>query len=222
MGLLEGRKGLIFGIANDRSIACHIAAACLAEGATCGFPHLPSEKNGSRVAKALEEIGVTDPWLISCDVSKDEEIDAVFSAARERFDALDFVVHSIAYADRTYLKPGKFVETSRDTFAQGHYLRAERAALARRCGTAFRNLGQGLHSLQDKTSHCWSHDAATPLDHITKGMNNPRYLGRGGGPFRPDWVSRWPRDARIAENQTRQYLEKFLDIPCNPCARRRS
>ena len=118
MGLLTGRKGLIFGVANDRSIACHIAACCLAEGATCGFPHLPGEKNERRVAKALEAIGAGNSWLFPCDVSRDEEIDAVFSAATERFDAIDFVVHSIAYADRAYLKPGKFVETPRDTFAQ--------------------------------------------------------------------------------------------------------
>jgi len=118
MGLLEGKKGLVFGIANDRSIACHIGQRVLAEGAVCGFPYLPGEKNERRVAKALEEIGVRDPWLVPCDVSKDADIDAVFAAAQERFDTIDFLVHSLAFADRAYLKPGKFHETPREVYAQ--------------------------------------------------------------------------------------------------------
>jgi enoyl-[acyl-carrier protein] reductase I len=118
MGLLEGRRGLIFGIANDRSIACHIAASCVAEGATCGFPHLPGEKNERRVRKALEDLGFAGPWLLPCDVSKEADIDAVMEATKDRFRTIDFVVHSIAFADRAYLKPGKFVETPREVFAQ--------------------------------------------------------------------------------------------------------
>lgn len=118
MKLLEGRKGLIFGIANDRSIACHIAKTFHEMGADCAFPHLPGEKNERRTAKALEKIGIDNPWLLPCDVSKDEEIDAVFEQTRGKFDTLDFVIHSIAFADRTYLKPGMFAETPRDVFAQ--------------------------------------------------------------------------------------------------------
>ncbi len=118
MNLLAGRKGLVFGIANDRSIACHIAKAVLGQGAACGFPYLPGEKNERRVSKALEEIGVTDPWLLPCDVAKDVDLDATFAAAKERFDTLDFVVHSLAYADRAYLKPGLFVETPREVYTQ--------------------------------------------------------------------------------------------------------
>ena len=118
MGLLEDRKGLIFGIANDRSIACHIAKSFLDEGATCGFPHLPGEKNERRVRKALDNAGVSDAWLMPCDVSKDEDLDSVMDATRERMDSIDFVIHSIAFADRTYLKPGKFAETPRGAFAQ--------------------------------------------------------------------------------------------------------
>lgn len=118
MNLLEGRKGLVFGIANDRSIACHIAKAVMAQGAACGFPYLPGEKNERRVSKALEEIGVAEPWLLPCDVAKDNDLDATFAAAKERFDSLDFVVHSLAYADRAYLKPGLFVETPREVYSQ--------------------------------------------------------------------------------------------------------
>ncbi len=118
MGLMEGRKGVIFGIANDRSIACHIGKHLIAEGATCAFPHLPGEKNVRRVTKALTGIGVIDPWLIPCDVSNDDDLDVTFAAVRERFDSIDFLVHSVAFADRTYLKPGMFVQTPRDVFAQ--------------------------------------------------------------------------------------------------------
>ena len=133
MGLLDGRKGLIFGIANDRSIACHIARSFVAEGATCGFPHLPGEKNERRVRKALQDFGGDDPWLMPCDVSRDEDIDETFAQVRERFDAIDFVVHSLAFADRAYLKPGKFVDTPRDVYCQALDISAySLVAIARR------------------------------------------------------------------------------------------
>lgn len=118
MGLLDGRKGLIFGIANDRSIACHVARSLHEEGAACGFPHLPGEKNARRAQKAIEAIGIADPWLIPCDASSDEDLDAVLAATKQRFDTIDFVVHSIAYADRNYLKPGMFHQTPRDVWSQ--------------------------------------------------------------------------------------------------------
>ena len=131
--MLEGRKGLVFGIANDRSIACHIAKGFVGEGALCGFPYLPGEKSERRVQKALEEIGVTNGWLLPCDVSKDADLDATFAATRERFDTIDFMVHSLAFADRTYLKPGKFAETPREVFAQALDISAySLVAMARR------------------------------------------------------------------------------------------
>ncbi len=136
MGLLEGRKGLIFGIANDRSIACYIAKCFMDQGAACGFPHLPGDKSERRARKALEEIGMPDPWLVPCDASKDEDIDAVLEATKKRFGSIDFVVHSIAYADRAYLKPGRFVETPRDVFAQALDISAySLVAIARRMRT---------------------------------------------------------------------------------------
>ncbi len=117
MGLLEGRKGLVFGVANDRSIAWHIARNLIDQGATCGFAHLPGEKMERRVRKALEAGGVADPWLIPCDVSNDDQIDQVFTAAKQRFDAIEFLVHSIAFADRQYLRSGNFRQTPRESFA---------------------------------------------------------------------------------------------------------
>lgn len=117
-GLLAGRKGLVFGIANDRSIACQIARSCLDEGAVCAFPFLPGEKSERRVRQAVAGLRIEDPWLLACDVTKESDLDDAISAAGERFGTIDFVVHSIAYADRTYLRPGRFADTPRDVFAQ--------------------------------------------------------------------------------------------------------
>jgi enoyl-[acyl-carrier protein] reductase I len=71
-----------------------------------------------RVRKTLEDGGVAAPWLHPCDVSRDDDLDSMFSAAAKHFGRLDFVVHSIAYADREVLQPGKFAGTSRSAFAQ--------------------------------------------------------------------------------------------------------
>ncbi len=118
MKLLEKRNGLVFGLANDRSIAWHIARNAMEHGASCGFPYLPGEKMERRVRKTLEDGGVSDPWLHPCDVTRDQDLDLLFVAAAERFGRLDFIVHSVAYADREYLQPGKFAETPRAAFAQ--------------------------------------------------------------------------------------------------------
>jgi len=118
MGLLDGKKGLVFGVANDRSIATHIAHHLIDQGATCAFTHLPGDKMERRARKAVEAIGVTDPWLVPCDASKDEDLDAVFEKVKSDLDAIDFLVHSIAFADRTYLQIGNFHETPRNAYTQ--------------------------------------------------------------------------------------------------------
>ena len=118
MGLLDGKKGLILSVANDRSIAWHIAKNAIDQGATCGFGYLPLEKMERRVRKALEEGGFGQEWLFPCDVGKDEDIEKFFAAAKEQFGTIDFVVHSLAFADRNYLKPGAFLSTPRNVFTQ--------------------------------------------------------------------------------------------------------
>jgi enoyl-[acyl-carrier protein] reductase I len=118
MGLLDGKKGLILNIANDRSIAWHIAVNCIKQGATCGFGYLPLEKMERRVRKAMEDGGFGNEWLFPCDVSKDEDIEKFFAAVREKFGTIDFLVHCLAFADRNYLQIGKFLSTPRDTFKQ--------------------------------------------------------------------------------------------------------
>jgi enoyl-[acyl-carrier protein] reductase I len=101
MGLFDGKKGLVFGIANDRSIAAAIARELHAQGAEMGFTHLPDTdpsrpKSEKRLGKV---VGDWNPKLIMpCDVQDESSLDAVFSAAAETFGSIDFLVHSIAYA----------------------------------------------------------------------------------------------------------------------------
>lgn len=116
MGLLDGNVALIVGIANDRSYAYSIAEALHGAGATLAFTHLPGDKNQRRTAKAIEKLGITDPWLEPLDASSDDEIDAVFSKLGESFGRLDTFVHSIAFADREWLAQGKFHKTPRDAY----------------------------------------------------------------------------------------------------------
>jgi len=123
MGLLDGKTGLILNIANDRSIATHIATNCVKQGATCGFGFLPMdnpEKSKRRVQKAMEENGFGDAWLHPCDVGSDESIAGFFAGAREKFGKIDFLVHCLAFANRDFLKKdyGVFTSTPREVFKQ--------------------------------------------------------------------------------------------------------
>jgi len=123
MSLLDGKKGLILNIANDRSIAAHIANNAIKQGATCGFGFLPmdnAEKSQRRVRKAMEEGGFPDAWLSPCDVASDESIEKFFAGVKEQLGTIDFLVHSLAFADRNYLKldPGVFTSTPREAFRQ--------------------------------------------------------------------------------------------------------
>jgi enoyl-[acyl-carrier protein] reductase I len=125
MGLLEGKTGLVLNIANDRSIAWSIAKNCGTHGATCGFGFLPLEKMERRVRKSLEEMAdetghaaLKEPWLMPCDVASDESIEAFFRSASQKFGKIDFLVHSLAFANKDYLAIGKFTSTPRAVFAQ--------------------------------------------------------------------------------------------------------
>jgi enoyl-[acyl-carrier protein] reductase I len=123
MGLLDGKTGLILNIANDRSIAAYIGDNALKQGATCGFGFLPMdnrEKSERRVRKAMEEFGYANAWLHPCDVGREEDIESFFGAAKQQFGTIDFLVHSLAFANRDYLKkdPGNFTSTPRDVYRQ--------------------------------------------------------------------------------------------------------
>lgn len=116
MGLMDGKTGLIVGIANERSYAYFIAQSLLREGANCLFTHLPGEKMERRVRKACESLGVSDPWLKPLNAASDDELDTLFSAIQDEHGQLDFLVHSIAFADKDWLKEGVFVNTPREVF----------------------------------------------------------------------------------------------------------
>ncbi len=116
MALLQGKTGLIFGVANDRSYAWHIAKSLTAHGATCSFTALPGEKNERRTRKAVESLGLSDFWLRPCDAGKDDDLDTIFDQYVADHSRLDFVIHSIAFADRDWLAPGQFVNTPRQSY----------------------------------------------------------------------------------------------------------
>jgi enoyl-[acyl-carrier protein] reductase I len=143
MGLMDGKKGLILNIANDRSIAWHIANNCKKHGATCGYGYLPlNEKMERRVRQSLDEMGEKEPFLEPCDVSKDEDIDAFMAKAKERFGTIDFLVHSIAFADHKYLAFDKFLSTPREVFKQACDISAySLIGLARACVPMMTNGG---------------------------------------------------------------------------------
>lgn len=116
MGLMDGKRGLVIGIANDHSYAYFIAQSLLREGAECLFTHLPGERMERRCRRAIDQLGVKDPWLRSMDAGTDYDLDQTFEVIDQQFGRIDFVVHSIAFADKDWLKEGKFVSTPREVF----------------------------------------------------------------------------------------------------------
>lgn len=113
MALLLGKKALIFGVANDHSIAWGIARQLHAQGATVGFSSLQSLID-RRVRPLAESIG--SDFVEGCDVSDDEQIGTVFVRWKERHGSLDTLVHALAFARREDLA-GRYLDTSRDGFA---------------------------------------------------------------------------------------------------------
>ena len=112
MGLLEGKRGLIVGVANNRSIAWGIAEACHREGATLGFTYV-NEAIEKRVVPLAQSIG--SEFIAPCDVQSDEAIDALASRVKKEWGKLDFLVHSVAYASADDLK-APYHQTSREGF----------------------------------------------------------------------------------------------------------
>lgn len=111
-GLMAGKRGLIMGVANDRSLAWGITKALADQGAELAFSY-QGEALERRVRPLAESIG--SDFLISCDVSDMASIDATFDAIKERWGTLDFVVHAIGYSNKDELR-GRFVDTTLDNF----------------------------------------------------------------------------------------------------------
>lgn len=112
MGLLDGKKALIFGVANKNSIAWGIAQAMHREGAQMGFSYA-GEKLEKRVRPLAESIGVD--FVEPCDVTQDDQLDTVFEKFNDQFGGLDILIHSVAFAPADDLG-GRYSEMSRNGF----------------------------------------------------------------------------------------------------------
>lgn len=152
MGLLDGKLGIVFGVANKRSIAWAIAQAWAREGAQLAFTY-----QGQRVKENVEELATNfgaDTLLLPCDVTKDEEIASVFQTVGGKFGKLHLLLHSVAFAPKEALE-GHFVNTSREAYRIAHDVSAySLVALSRAAATV------SVPALSRKRS--WSPNAETP------------------------------------------------------------
>jgi enoyl-[acyl-carrier protein] reductase I len=110
--MLENKIGMIFGVANKRSIAWACAAACAGHGARMAFTY-----QGERLKENVEELAGTlnDSLVVPCDVTNQADVDAAFEAVKQKYGRLDFVIHSIAFAPKEALE-GEFITTTREAF----------------------------------------------------------------------------------------------------------
>ena len=111
-GIMNGKRGIVMGVANDRSIAWGIAEAVAKQGAEIAFTY-QGDALEKRVRPLAEKVGST--IIIPCDVSSDEAIEETFKLKKEKWDTIDFIVHAIAYSDKEELK-GEYVDTTRENF----------------------------------------------------------------------------------------------------------
>ncbi len=111
--LMAGKRGLIMGVANDRSIAWGIARTLAQHGAELAFTY-QVEALGKRVTPLAASVG--SDIVVHCDVSEPETLDAAFDELGSRWDSIDFVVHAIAFSDRDQLK-GRYIDTTAENFA---------------------------------------------------------------------------------------------------------
>ncbi|MEL6683459.1 MAG: enoyl-ACP reductase FabI [Pseudomonadota bacterium] len=110
--LMQGKRGLIMGLANDKSIAWGIAKACAGAGAQLAFSY-----QGEALKKRVDPLAasVGSDIVLPCDVGDEASIDALFDALAARWEGLDFIVHAIGFSDKNELR-GRYVDTSRDNF----------------------------------------------------------------------------------------------------------
>lgn len=112
--LMQGKRGLIMGVANNHSIAWGISKALAAEGAELAFTY-QGEALGKRVKPLAAEVG--SDFLLACDVEDLASVDQVFEALKERWGGIDFIVHAIGFSDKNELK-GLYADTTRDNFTR--------------------------------------------------------------------------------------------------------
>ena len=141
MGLMDGKKGMIFGVANDHSLAWYIAERLHKEGAQLAFNHLPNPRMEKRVRALAEPIGAKA--IVSCDVGNDDQIKAAFHQVHETMGPLDFVLHSVAFANHEALY-NPFYQTSRADFMQAMDISAYSLVAICREGLPFMNEGAAV------------------------------------------------------------------------------
>ena len=142
--LLEGKLGLVLGIANKRSLAWGIAQSVAREGARLAVTY-----QGERLEENVRELaaGLENPVILFCDVTKDEDLDALAASVRKEMGGLDFVVHAVAYALREELD-GEFLNTSREGYRVAQDISAySLTALARRTAPLMEGRGGSIVTL---------------------------------------------------------------------------
>ncbi|WP_349358751.1 enoyl-ACP reductase FabI [Stappia sp.] len=113
-GLLDGKRGLVMGVANDHSIAWGIAKAAAAQGAELAFTY-QGDAFGRRVRPLADSVG--SKLLLPCDVENVDTVDAVFDTLKSEWGKLDFLVHAIAFSDKSELR-GRYADTTRENFCR--------------------------------------------------------------------------------------------------------
>ena len=111
--LMHGKRGLIMGMANDKSIAWGIAKACADAGADLCFSY-QGEALKKRVGPLAEQVG--SEYMIECDVGKSNDLNSLFASIEEKWGALDFLVHAIGFSDKAELR-GRYIDTSHENFS---------------------------------------------------------------------------------------------------------
>lgn len=143
MGLMTGKRGIIFGVANEKSIAWGIAQQLREQGATLAFTYL-NEALEKRVRPLAESLDAE--LILPCNVGEDSEIEAVFNEVEAQWGKLDFVVHAVAYADREDLKR-PFSQTGRESFAMAMDISAYSLVAVTRCAVPLMNEGGSIVTL---------------------------------------------------------------------------
>lgn len=139
--LMAGKRGLVMGVANDRSLAWGIARSAAEHGAELAFTY-QGEALAKRVGPLAESLGSN--VVLSCDVSDDVALDSVFADIQNRWGGLDFVVHAIAFSDKEELK-GRYVDTSAENFSQTMQISCYSfTAVCRRAASLMKNGGSLL------------------------------------------------------------------------------
>jgi enoyl-[acyl-carrier protein] reductase I len=142
--LLQGKLGLVLGVANKRSIAWAVARSAAREGARLALTF-----QGERLEENVRELAqqLDNPLLLPCDVAKDADLDALVESLKQQFGGLDFLVHAVAYALREELD-GEFLNTSREGFRVAQDISSySLTALARRCAPLMEGRGGSIVTL---------------------------------------------------------------------------